>query len=69
MPHIEISIREGRSEEVVRRLIHGVSAATVEALGVRPESVQVIVTEVPDRHWARGDVTLAEKYAESGDRP
>ena len=61
MPHVEISIREGRGDQAVRELITNVTRAVVDTLDAAPQSVRVIVTEVPLTHWSNGDVTLAEK--------
>lgn len=66
MPHVHVSIREGRGPEAVRTLIHNVTAAVVDSLGSAPETVRVVVTEVPATHWANGDVTLEEKAAAQG---
>ncbi|UDY23413.1 tautomerase family protein [Nocardioides sp. Kera G14] len=63
MPHVHVTIREGRGEHAVRTLIHNLTRAVVEALDAAPETVRVVVTEVPATHWANGDVTLAEKLA------
>ena len=61
MPQVEITIRQGRGEKAVRELISSVTEAVVDTLKAPPQSVRVIVTEVPATHWANGDVTLAEK--------
>ena len=66
MPHVEISIREGRGDEAVRELISNVTQAVVDALDAAPQTVRVIVNEVPLTHWANGDVTLAEKETQTG---
>lgn len=63
MPQVHVNIREGRGPEKVRELIGALSQAVIDTLGAPPETVQVIVTEVPATHWARGGVTLAEKAA------
>ncbi len=63
MPLIEATVGEGRSPERLRALIHELHAATVRALDVRPESVRIVIREVPLTHWATGDVTIAERRA------
>jgi 4-oxalocrotonate tautomerase len=63
MPLIQVSIREGRAPAQLRALITALTTATVDTLGAPPESVRVILTEVPGTHWAAGDVTLAERSA------
>ena len=61
-----IQLRSGRDPQSIRRLISAVTTATVASPGVPPETVRVIVTEIPATHWANGDVTLAEKAAADG---
>jgi 4-oxalocrotonate tautomerase len=61
-----VSIREGRSPESIRTMISAVTAAIAESLDAPPESVRVVVTEVPLTHWATGDVTLAERAQAAG---
>lgn len=68
MPQVAIHVRDGRDPQSIRRLISEVTTAVVGSLSVPPETVRVIVTEVPITHWANGDVTLAEKVAVDGVR-
>lgn len=65
MPHINIQIRAGRDPRVVRQLIGAVTHAVATSLEATPDSVRVIVSEVPASHWANGDVTLAEKAVDA----
>lgn len=65
MPQVAIQIKSGRDPRTVRQLIGSVTNAVVTSLQATPESVRVIVSEVPSTHWANGDVTLAEKAAEA----
>ena len=60
MPLIEVTIAEGRSPEQIRAMIHEVHAAVLRTVDTRPEHIRVIVREVPQSHWATGDVTIAE---------
>ena len=61
MPLVEITLVQGRTPQQLRALMHEVHAAVVEAIDARPESVRVIIREVPATHWAAGDVTIAER--------
>lgn len=61
MPIINVQIVEGRSEEQVKQLIASMTSAAVESLGVRPEQVRVLVTEIPDSHWGVGGITKKER--------
>jgi 4-oxalocrotonate tautomerase len=57
MPIIQVQVLEGRSDEVIRELIAGVTDSAVRTLGVKPEQVRVIVQPVPRKYWAVGGVT------------
>jgi 4-oxalocrotonate tautomerase len=46
---------------MLRELIHSLTNATVDALGVPKANVRVVLREVPLSHFAAGDVTLAER--------
>lgn len=66
MPIIEVTMVEGRSAEQIRALISGLTSVTEQAIGVKKESIRVIVREVPKTHFAAGDVTLAEREQHNG---
>lgn len=61
MPFIDVTLTEGRSAEALRALITGLTDAAVVALDTPRENVRVVVREVPQTHWAAGDVTIAER--------
>jgi 4-oxalocrotonate tautomerase len=61
MPLIEVTIVAGRPPEKVRDLMHRLHLAVRSALDAPPETIRVIVREVPPEHWAVGDVTKAEQ--------
>lgn len=63
MPLIEVTLVEGRSPEQLRALISGLTAAACEAVNAPVANVRVVIREVPDTHWAAGDVTIAERKA------
>lgn len=61
MPLVQVTVREGRTPEQLRALIHALTDAVVESIGAKKETVRVILTEVRPTHWAAGDVTIAER--------
>lgn len=61
MPLVEITLVEGRSPEKLRALIRAVTAAVQESLEAPPETIRVILREVPASHWAVGGETLEER--------
>lgn len=63
MPVIDVTLIEGRSSEQLRELISRLTDAAVSSLDAPPESVRVILREVPPTHFAAADVTVAERSA------
>ncbi len=61
MPFIEITLGPGRTPEQLRTLITSLTGAVVNAIGAPLETVRVVIREVPETHWAAGDVTIAER--------
>jgi 4-oxalocrotonate tautomerase len=61
MPLIDVTLVEGREAGRIRTLIHRLHAAAVETLEVPPETLRILVHELPAAHWAAGDVTVAER--------
>ena len=51
MPIAIIHLMEGRDEAKKTAAIAAVTKALVESLGVKEESVRVILLEVPPAHW------------------
>ncbi|WP_051857501.1 tautomerase family protein [Streptomyces cellulosae] len=66
MPLIEVTLVEGRTPKQLRSLIHELHGAAVRAIAAPPESVRVVIREVPPTHWAAGDVTIVERRAGTG---
>lgn len=67
MPLVQISLREGRSENQKRRVIRRVTDALVEEAGARRERVTVLIYDVPATDWGHGGTTLADQSAEQPD--
>ena len=60
MPIAHVLIMEGREPEQKKALIRSVTAAIADSLQARPDSVRVIVQEVPKEHWGIGGVSALE---------
>lgn len=63
MPLVQLHILEGRPLEVKKRLIEEVTDAVCRTLGAAPDSVRVLLYELPKTHWAVGGKTMAERQA------
>jgi 4-oxalocrotonate tautomerase len=60
MPFAQISILEGRTDDQKRAVIEKVTQALVEAIDVRPETVRVMIIEVPKTQWGIGGKTAKD---------
>lgn len=60
MPIAQIQVLEGRTTDQIRALVRAVTVAISESLGVKAESVRVVVTEVSKDHWGIGGSTARE---------
>jgi 4-oxalocrotonate tautomerase len=60
MPIANLMILEGRTPEIKQALIRAVTASIVDTLKVKPESVRVILQEVPPEHWGIGGVSARD---------
>lgn len=61
MPIINVTLVEGRTGPQLRSLIAELTDAAVRAIDMPPESVRVILNEVPATHFAAGNVTMQER--------
>jgi 4-oxalocrotonate tautomerase len=52
---------EGRTIEQKRRLVEEITRVTVEVLGSKAESVDVIITDVKRENWATGGKLWSER--------
>ena len=60
MPIANLQILHGRPPELKARLIKAVTAAIVDTLQVKQDSVRVILHEIPAEHWGIGGVSAKE---------
>jgi 4-oxalocrotonate tautomerase len=61
MPTIRVDMFEGRTPEQKRNLVKAITQACVEALGSKPESVDVLLFDVKKENWATGGELHSEK--------
>jgi 4-oxalocrotonate tautomerase len=61
MPIAQISIIAGRTADQKQRLAEQVTAAIVDALGAAPESVRVLISEVPANQWFVGGTSIEKQ--------
>jgi len=61
MPTIRVDLFEGRSPEQKRELVKALTQACVDALGSKPESVDVILYDIKPSDWATGGQLWSDK--------
>ncbi len=61
MPTIRVEMFEGRTPEQKQAFVTALTEATVASLGSKPESVEIVLTEIKKTHWATGGVFWSDK--------
>ena len=61
MPIVQRHMREGRSSEMKKKLVAEMPASICSALGVTPEQVRIILSEMARGDFAVGGVLSSEK--------
>ncbi len=61
MPHVQITLLEGRTPEQKRKIVERVTATMVEETGTSREGVSVAFMEVSTASFARGGVLALDK--------
>jgi 4-oxalocrotonate tautomerase len=57
MPIIHVHLLEGRSKDLKQQLISEVTAAVSKTLGNPPETIRVILHDVPAENWGVAGVS------------
>ena len=69
MPIIQVNLLEGRTVAQKRAMIAAVTDAIVESLGVRRESVRIMINEMHPEHFALAGTSAGElPLGQRGDR-
>ncbi len=61
MPTIRVEMFEGRTPEQKKNLVKALTQAVVDTLGSKPESVDIILTDIKRDQWATGGELWSEK--------
>jgi 4-oxalocrotonate tautomerase len=61
MPAIRVEMFEGRTHEQKRLLAKELTEATVRALGVPADSVDILLFDIPRHDWATAGVMWSER--------
>ena len=58
MPILHLQLMEGRSVEQKTALLADLTSVVERHLGVDPDRIHVLITEISEGHWARAGVPL-----------
>ena len=61
MPMIRAEFLTGKTQEQKRELVEALTRETARVLGVREQSVWVVLQEVEPENWAVGGTPLSER--------
>ena len=61
MPLIQVDMFEGRSPEIKREFVEGITRETCRLLKCEPGAVQIIMRDVKKSDWASGGVLWSDK--------
>lgn len=61
MPIIQVNLLEGRTVAQKRAMIAAVTDAVVDSLGVKRETVRIMINEMQAEHFALGGVSAGEQ--------
>jgi 4-oxalocrotonate tautomerase len=61
MPYVTIVLREGRSVEQKREMVKAVTEAIVRTTNAKPETVHIMVQDLPGHNLAHQGVLLADR--------
>lgn len=53
MPVVTVDMWEGRTPEQKEKLIKAITRAFAESLGTKPESLHIIIHDVPKINWGK----------------
>jgi len=56
MPIINIDLWAGRSPEVKEKLIQQVTKSVIETVGCPPETVIVVIRDIPKENWGQSGI-------------
>jgi len=51
MPYVNVQITAGADREQKKRLVERMTAALVEELGKKPETIHIVIQEIEPENW------------------
>jgi 4-oxalocrotonate tautomerase len=65
MPHVQITLLEGRSVEQKRRTVQRITEVMQQELNVKPEGLSIVFVEVPRHNYARNGTLISDRDSAS----
>jgi 4-oxalocrotonate tautomerase len=66
MPHVQVTMLEGRSREQKRRAVKRMTEVLQEELQVNPEALTITFVEVPRDNYARNGILISDRENKQG---
>ena len=63
MPTLRVEMFEGRTPEQKRALVAALTDACVRTIGASPESVDILLFDIPKQNWATAGTLWSDKAA------
>ncbi|HMF32852.1 MAG TPA: tautomerase family protein [Candidatus Lokiarchaeia archaeon] len=64
MPVVHVNMWKGVSDEAANQIITGITQVMVD-LGIPAQAVEVLIHEIPKKHWGIGGVPASEGHADT----
>ena len=61
MPYVNVQITEGATRSQKQKLVERITAALVEDLGKSPETIHIVIQDVPEENWGFAGI-LTDDY-------
>jgi len=61
MPIVRVEMVAGRPVEMKRELAKRLTEETADVLGLKPETVYVVIEDIPKENWGVGGTLLSDK--------
>ncbi len=61
MPHVQVTLLQGRSTDQKRKLVTRITDALVEECNASRDAITVAIVEVPKEDFARGGTLIADR--------
>jgi 4-oxalocrotonate tautomerase len=61
MPIVQVHLLEGRSKELKQQLISEITAAVSRTLGNSPETIRVLLHDVPHENWGVAGLSMSKR--------